>query len=149
MTLTKLSAALIALTFATPVLAADITIEDAYARASNPKAGAAFMVIHNSGPDADRLIGVTSDAATRVELHTHKEIADGVMQMTQLEGGIVIPADGAHALARGGDHVMLMGLTQPLEQGGSVPLVLTFETAGEIAVEIPVDQDRMPMAHDH
>ncbi|MGY3439269.1 MULTISPECIES: copper chaperone PCu(A)C [unclassified Marinovum] len=149
MTLTQLSAALMALILTSQTLAADISIQDAYARASNPQAGAAFLVIHNSGPESDRLIAVTSDAAKRVEIHTHKEIADGVMQMMQLEDGIPIPAGTSHALARGGDHVMFMGLTAPFEPGGVVPVVLTFETAGEIAVEIPVDQDRMPMAQGH
>ena len=67
-----LTAALAATLLAAPALA-EITIEDAYARSSSPmaKAGAAFMVIQNSGADSDRLISATSPAAARVELHTH------------------------------------------------------------------------------
>lgn len=128
---------------ATPLLAGDITVEEAYARASRPGAptGAMFMAIHNSGDQADRLIGAASPAAQVVELHTHIE-DNGVMRMRALEGGIEIPAEGVHMLERGGDHVMLMGLTQPFEDGATVPLVLTFEHAGEVAVEVVVDNAR-------
>ena len=59
----------------------------------------------------------------------------------------------AHALARGGDHVMFMGLNAPFEQGNMLNVTLVFEKAGEIEVQIPVDLERtemeMPMEHDH
>lgn len=146
MTLTRLSAALAASLLATTALAGDIHIADAYARASNPRAGAAFMLIHNHGAEDDRLVAVSSDAAARVELHSHKDMGDGVMKMMHLEEGIALPAGGLHALLRGGDHVMFMGLTAPFVQGETVEVTLTFERAGEIAVEIPVDLERQPRA---
>ncbi len=123
--------------------AADILIEDAYARSATPlaKTGAAFMVIRNTGAAPDRLIGATSPAAMRVELHTHVE-AGAVMQMRPAEDGFAIPAGGSRALARGGDHVMFMGLTAPWADGDTVPLILDFEEAGEISVELPVDRTR-------
>ena len=134
------------LVVATPVLADGIAVADAYARASTPGAtsGAAFMVIENRSDLDDRLLSVRSDIAARVELHTHAEDADGVMRMGAIEGGIALPAGGTHALARGGDHVMLMGLTDPLEQGSEVEIVLTFERAGDVAVAVTVDHDRKP-----
>ena len=123
-----------------------IMIEDAYARAAgkSAKAGAAFMTIMNHGDEADRLIDAKSDAAARVELHTHKVNADGVAQMLHVPEGFAIPAGEAHPLARGGDHVMFMGLTQPFEQGAMIPVTLIFEKAGEIQIEIPVDLERKP-----
>lgn len=134
-----LSATLIS---ALPALA-DITIEDAYLRTATPmaKTGAAFMVIHNDGDADDRLIAASADIADVTELHTHKDAGDGVMKMIHVEEGFVIPAGGMHALKRGGDHVMLMGLTEMLEQGGLVTVTLTFETAGEITLDIPVDRE--------
>ena len=45
-------------------------------------------------------------------------------------------------LARGGDHVMLMGLTGPLKDGDSFPLTLTFEHAGNVTVDVVVDSAR-------
>lgn len=148
-----LSAALAASLFALPALAMDATmhVEDAYARASGPsaKAGAIFMHLMNTGDTDDRLIAAASDAAQRVELHTHKEDANGVMRMLEIEGGIAVPSGGMAMLQRGGDHVMLMGLTRPLNDGDLVTLTLTFETAGEVTLEVPVDLNRQPEGHGH
>lgn len=135
--------------------AAEIVVSDPYARVSRPNAptGAAFMQIQNTGDTADRLISATSDVAKRVELHTHIDQGDGVMKMIQIEEGIDLQAGATHMMERGGDHVMFMGLTQNLEQGGEVTVTLTFEQAGEIVVVIPVDNERQPshgaMNHGH
>ncbi len=136
----------VALILATPVFA-DIEVVDAYARAARPtaKAGAAFMVIRNTGSEDDRLIAAASDIAARVELHTHKDMGEGVMKMMHVEEGFAVPAGDMHALARGGDHVMFMGLTRPMAQGDTVTVTLTFEKAGEVVVDIPVDLEREDM----
>ncbi|WP_300516379.1 copper chaperone PCu(A)C [Aliiroseovarius sp.] len=137
-----------ALTFALPAFAESrIMIEDAYARAAGvtAMAGAAFMQIVNTGDEDDRLIGARSDIARRVELHTHIENDQGVMQMTHVKEGFAIPAGETHLLKRGGDHVMFMGLTGSMDHGASVTVTLVFEKAGEMVVEIPVDLERKPM----
>ncbi|ETA50969.2 copper chaperone PCu(A)C [Ponticoccus alexandrii] len=125
-------------------VAAEIVVKDAYARSSNAMAGAAFMAIENTGPEDDRLIGAASDAAQRVELHTHRDMGGGVMKMLHVEEGFALPAGETHMLMRGGDHVMLMGLNGAMEQGDTVTVTLTFEKAGEQVVEIPVDLERKP-----
>ncbi len=129
---------------AIPAFAADITVSDAYVRSSTPTSvtGAAFLTLMNTGSEDDRLIAATSDRATRVELHTHKQDANGVMRMMEVEEGFPVPAGGMHMLKRGGDHIMFMGLNAPLEQDTEIPVTLTFEKAGEIVVMIPVDQTR-------
>lgn len=121
-----------------------ITITEPYARAASPKAkaGAAFMVIENTGTTPDRLVSAASDIAHRVELHTHQDMGEGVMRMVHVEEGFEIPAGGRHMLMRGGDHVMFMGLKQSMLQGDMVSVTLTFEAAGEVEIEIPVDLDR-------
>ncbi|ALI55003.1 copper chaperone PCu(A)C [Celeribacter marinus] len=131
------------LAFAMPAFA-DITIDDAYARSSgmSAKAGAAFFVIHNSGAEDDQLINATSDVSKLVELHTHKDMGDGVMKMMHVPEGFTIPAGGEHALARGGDHVMFMGINEGFAQGDVLTVTLTFEKAGDITVDIPVDLER-------
>ena len=135
--------ALAAACFALPA-SAEILISDAYARASgmSAKAGAAFMTITNTGDTDDRLLSVASDAAKRTEIHTHKETGDGIMKMVEVEGGLPIPAGAAHGLARGGDHIMFMGITEPFEQGKIIAVEMTFEKAGVMRVEIPVDLTR-------
>ncbi|MGB0960444.1 MAG: copper chaperone PCu(A)C [Halocynthiibacter sp.] len=144
---TTLFAGVSALLTTVPAFAADIMIDDAYARAAGMKAhaGAAFFTIMNHGETDDRLIAASSDVAKKVELHTHIEDANGVMQMRHDEDGFPVAAGGSHALKRGADHVMFMGLTRPLNHGDTVSVTLTFENAGDMVVEIPVDLERKPM----
>lgn len=132
-----------ALLTAAPALA-EIKIEDAYARAAMPnaKAGAAFMHIVNTGDEDDRLVAVASDIAMKTELHTHIDDGNGIMRMVEVEEGFSVPAGETHMLKRGGDHVMFMGLKGPMNDGETVTVTLTFEKAGEIVVEIPVDLRR-------
>lgn len=146
-----LRGAVFAATLALPAVAlADIVITDPYARTSRPGApsGAAFMIIENTGETTDRLLSASSGVSQRVELHTHIDQGDGVMKMVEVEEGFEIEAGASYVLERGGDHVMFMGLNQTLEQGSSVEVTLTFETAGDVIVSIPVDNERKPK-HGH
>ena len=150
---TTLLAAVAATALALPAAAemAKIMVDDAYARASTPmaKSGAAFMGLMNHSGEDDRLIAASSDVARKVELHTHIEDANGVMKMTHVEEGFEIPAGEMVMLERGGKHVMFMGLTEPFEQGKMIDVTLTFEKAGDVVVQIPVDLDRKPGAGAH
>lgn len=139
----------VAVLLASPVLAHEgIHVADPYARVTGETAvsGAVFFVIENHGPNPDRLLSAKSDAAELVELHTHSQDANGVMSMGVIEGGIEVPGNSSHALERGGDHVMLMGLVRPLKDGDVINLTLTFENEGDVVVEVPVDNARKPGA---
>ena len=140
-----------ALALSLPAHGGEIMVMDPFARVARPGAptGAAFMVLHNMSDTEDRLIGVESPVAEVVQIHTHIE-KDGVMKMRRIEGGIPLPGGEMHELARGGDHVMLMGLTRDLVEGDSFFLTLIFEVAGEVLVEVPVDNARgQAGAHGH
>ena len=117
----------------------DLSIDHPWARASAGPArnSAAFMTIHNKG-DADRLVAAAGDVSKRVELHTHLMEGD-VMKMRQVEA-IDIPAGGMAELKPGSFHVMLIGLNEPLKEGDSFPLTLTFEKAGEVTLEVSVEK---------
>ena len=140
---THLAAALV-LAVALPAQAQDgVHIDDPYARfMPGSKAGAAFLVIENDQMDDDRLIGASSPAAAKVELHTHRQTADGMMQMIHVTEGLVVPGNGTLVLERGGNHLMFMGLTELPAEGSTVPVTLVFERAGEVTVEVPVDNKR-------
>jgi copper(I)-binding protein len=140
-----LLAAATAAFFALPALAHDgVHIENQYARSMGGigASGAIFMEITNHADVDDRLIDAASDVAQKVELHTHKEDANGVMQMLHVPEGFPIAALQGHDLKRGGDHVMLMGLTRELKDGDMVHLTLTFEHAGVVEIDVPVDNAR-------
>lgn len=127
----------------TPHAVSGIQISDAFMRKNGTAAtaGAAFMTITNGGP-ADRLIGAEVDFAKMAEIHTHIMDANGVMMMREIEGGLAIGANSTAVLARGGDHVMIMGITGPVTEGEIKTLRLIFENAGPIDIQIPVDQNR-------
>ncbi|MER5170866.1 copper chaperone PCu(A)C [Thioclava kandeliae] len=134
-----------------PAFADGITVHDAYMRISSPvaKSGAAFMTIENTSGEADRLVGVSSTIAERTELHTHQADANGMMEMLHVPEGFAIPAHGAHALARGSDHVMFMGLTEPLEEGEHIQLTLDFEHAAPVTVDLQVTMGEGPTGQSH
>jgi len=112
-------------------------VEDPWTRATPPgaKVGAGYMKITGSGA-ADRLVGASSPAAAKVELHVTEKKGD-VMRMREVKA-YDIPAKGSFELAPGGAHLMLVDLKAPFKEGAKVPLTLRFEKAGEVKVELQV-----------
>jgi hypothetical protein len=146
----SLSAAAIAATLllASAAFAHDgVHINDAYARIlPGARSGAAFFEVENHRTEDDVLLAASSPVSPRIELHTHIHGSDGTMQMRPIEGGIVIPAQASAWLQRGGDHVMFMGFTTPPKDGETFPLTLTFQRAGEVTIDVTVDNAREPDA---
>jgi copper(I)-binding protein len=112
----------------------------AFATPPNGANGAAYMTITNAAAAPDRLVEVRAGFAGKAELHRTEAGADGVMKMIHQPEGIEVPAGGTAVLEPGGYHVMLLGLTAPLVEGTKVPVVLVFETAGEIEVELAIEK---------
>lgn len=121
------------------VTAGDLEITSAWARATLPgqKAAGAYMTVANKGGAADKLIGGSSPAAGKVEVHTMAVVND-VMTMRPVEGGLEIPAGGAVELKPGSFHIMFMDVSSPFAEGGSVPVTLQFEKAGSVELSLPV-----------
>ncbi len=118
--------------------ASDITIGHPWTRAAGANAnGAGFLTLRNNGTAPDRLVSATSPAARVVELHTHIREGD-VMRMRPVSDIPIQPGQTVQ-LRPGGLHIMLIGLTEPLRQGASVPLTLRFERAGEVQVSLSVE----------
>ncbi|MBW7920699.1 MAG: copper chaperone PCu(A)C [Rubellimicrobium sp.] len=139
------AAALASVLLAAPALAQGIEIHEPYAFASRPGAptGGAYMVIENHTDTDDRLVSASAPVAQMVQIHANIIDDDGVAHMVEHEHGIALPAGGAITLARGGDHVMFMGITEPFVDGLVIPLTLHFEVAGDLLVEVPVDLARL------
>jgi copper(I)-binding protein len=117
---------------------AQVEIESPWARATAPGArvGGGYMTIRNKGSAPDRLVGASSSAAARVELHVHLKEGE-VMKMRQVPA-FEVPAKGAFGLKPGGAHLMFMEIKAPLKEGGKVPVKLKFEKAGEVSAEFHV-----------
>lgn len=119
----------------------DLHIEAPMLRATPPNAPVAsgFVTIVNTGEADDTLVAVTiaGGIAGQVQLH-RMSMADGVMTMGRVEGGIPIPSGQIATLAPGGLHLMLMDLTQPLKPGEVHAVTLSFATAGDVTLDFPV-----------
>lgn len=124
---------------ADPIRQGNLEVDGAWARASigASRPGGAYFTVRNLGNEADRLIGLSSPVSAMPMLHETTVSEEGVSRMAHVEAP-EIPAGGALVLEPGGMHLMLMELTGPLEEGGTFPLTLIFETAGEVTVEVPV-----------
>ncbi len=120
-----------------------ITNETAYETAPGMTAGAAFMTI--SMPGGDRLTGASSPICESVEIHSMTE-DDGIMRMRKEEGLDISATDGL-TLAPNGNHLMLLGLKEPLKAGTEFPITLTFKNSPPTTVNIKV-KSRSAEAHD-
>ena len=101
------------------------------------KIGGGYLTIENKGAEPDILMGGSSPAAAKVEVH-EMAMKDGVMTMRPVKGGLSIPPGQSVTLAPGGYHIMLMELKAPLKQGNKVPVKLQFEKAGKINVTFDI-----------
>ncbi len=121
---------------AAPVFA-DVTVVAPWARASilASRPGAAYLSLQADTPDT--LVSISTPVADRAMIHAVDSDADGIVRMGALK---VLPLAAGEAVtfAPGGMHIMLMGLTEKLVEGESFPLVLTFETVGEVTIEVPI-----------
>ena len=116
-----------------------VRVEQAWARATPPAAavGGAYLAVANDGDIDDRLLGLQSDVAERVEIHEMRMDGD-VMRMRQVAGGLPVPAHGRLVLAPGGQHLMLIGLKRQLAEGDRFQLTLQFARAGPVRANVVV-----------
>lgn len=137
--------AVLAVFAAVPARAEDFTagamkISSPWVRATPKGApvGGGYMTIINSGSVPDRLIGGTSDASNRFEIH-EMSMDNGVMKMRPVTGGIEIKPGQTIELKPGGYHVMFVGVKEPFERGQHVKATLQFEKAGIVPIDFAVE----------
>jgi protein SCO1/2 len=114
-----------------PASSGTISVVGAWSRSTAPGAsvGVVYFEVINTGP-ADTLLTIECPAAERVEMHATAR-ADGIMKMRQV-ASVDIPARGRLSFQPGGLHAMLIGIKQPLKEGGRLPLTLVFRGAGKL-----------------
>jgi len=116
-----------------------LTVAQPTARPSmgSGRASVAYFVVTNDGAAPDRLMKAESPVAASVELHTH--LRDGDVMRMRPVAAIDLPPGRTVALEPGSFHVMLIGVKQPLKAGDKFPMTLTFEKAGKLDIEVPVE----------
>lgn len=117
---------------------AQVQIEKPWMRATPPgaKIAAGYMTLRNSSASPERLVGASSPAGARVEMHV--TIKDGeILRMREVKA-LEVPAKGVLELKPAGTHLMVVDIKQPLKAGDRIPVTLRFEHSKEIAVEFEV-----------
>lgn len=130
--------------------AGSLEIKHPWSRATPKGATVAggYMKIVNTGTAPDRLIGGSTEAAPKFEIH-EMSMQGGVMKMRQLPKGVEIKPGETVELKPGGYHLMFVGIAAPFEQGKRVKGTLEFEKAGKIEVEYAVEAiGGTPKGHD-
>ena len=119
-------------------VAADVQVLNVRAREAPPGArtAAIYLTVENRGAVADRLVAARSPRGA-VEMHAMR-MDGGVMRM-RATPDVPVPARGRVDLAPGGLHLMLVDPAPPLKAGERVPVTLTFERAGAVDVQVPVE----------
>lgn len=100
------------------------------------KTAAVYLTLANKGAEADRLVGASSPAGSRVSVHESRQ-KQGVMTMHHLKELTLAPGEKT-VFAPGGLHFMIFGLKAPLQKGGRIALTLEFKRAGLVEIMIPV-----------
>ena len=143
--ITLIVVAVIAAFAALPAQAEDVTagslkISAPWARATPKGAsvGGGYLKITNTGTVSDRLLGGSTEVASRFEIH-QMSMDNGVMKMRPVNGGVEIKPGQTVEFKPSGYHVMLMGLKQQLEQGRHFKATLEFANAGKVDVDFTIE----------
>jgi len=119
---------------------AAVDVGDAWVRATVPGQSGTGAFMKLSAPSGARLVGVSTPAAGVAEVHEMK--MEGSTMKMRAAPALELPPRQTVELKPGGYHVMLMDLKQPLVNGTSLPLVLSFEDAkgakSSLQLSVPV-----------
>ena len=133
--------------------AGSIHIRDPFSSALPPisKNGAVYLTLTNHGHLSDQLVGAATPIAEYAEIHTHR-MEDGMVKMRKVDE-VELPPHEEIVFAPGGNHIMLIGLSQVLKEGEHFPLMLHLEEAGHVMVKVIVESTGATSAakseHDH
>lgn len=118
-------AALLAASAGSAFAQANVSVKDAWVRATVPqqKATGAFMQLQASADS--KFVSASSPLTPTVEVHEMAMQGD-IMRMRQVQS-IELPAGKLVELKPGGYHIMLLNLKAQVKEGDTVPFTLVFE----------------------
>ena len=103
-----------------------LTVNDATYRAPLTDNGAGVAYFSITSSIEDKIVGLSSPSADRVEMHNSVTSADGLASMVRLDS-VDLPAGKAVTFAPGGLHVMVFG-PQPIADGATFPIQIELES---------------------
>lgn len=114
--------------------AAKLSVHGAYVpQPVDASMAAGYFTVHNSGGRAAELTSVSSGLAHHVQLHTTTK-----KRQMERAHALKVPAHGELRLARGGSHLMFMGLRKKPVEGSTVTVTLHFSGHRDVRVPMPV-----------
>ena len=117
----------------------EIKITDAYIpQPASPDVATAYFTVTDVGSKGDVLLSATSKPASQASLMQESESGANADTMTDITGGLSIPANGAVELGPGGYHLMLTNPASTLRAGETVVLALRFKNSGTVTLKVPV-----------
>ena len=123
------------------VALSDAVISGAWVRAmpSTQRMTAGYLTLENDGDRALTVIGASSDASPRVEIHTTVS-REGMQRMQRVETLAVAPGERVE-MAPGGYHLMLRDMPRMPAVGDSVELCLELDRTGPVCTTALVSRD--------
>ena len=106
-----------------------------------------YMTLKNRSNAAERLLSAATALADKVELiepHSH-----GSMALPTATAALKIPPGGDLVLNASGPHLLLSGVKKRLNAYDSFNLTLVFEKAGQVVVEVMVEEAEVVEPHKH
>ncbi|TCO71878.1 copper chaperone PCu(A)C [Chromatocurvus halotolerans] len=131
------------------VASSDAIISGAWVRAmpTAQSMTAGYLTLENDGDRPITVIGASSDASPRVEIHTTVR-REGMQRMQQVETLEVAPGERVE-LAPGGYHLMLRDMPRMPAAGDHVELCLELDRTGPACVTAVVSRDGPATATRH
>lgn len=120
------------------VSASGLKITDAWVKAVEEGMSSGFGVLTNTTAEDMTVVSATANVSDDIELHETVMNEDGQMVMREHQDGFVIPAGESYHLEPGGDHLMLMSITTPLQAGNTVEFTLTLDNGETVDFEAPI-----------
>jgi copper(I)-binding protein len=119
-------------TFAPAQTTATLVVQNPWIRKPPPglETAAVYFTLKNASKRAVFIVGVTSTLATSAMIH-ETSIVDSQSRM-RMRDRVTVPGSSDVAFAPEGLHVMLSGLSKPLEVGDRVPLTLQLDHGGSV-----------------
>lgn len=139
--------ALVFLSGITQAVAAEVSVTEAWVRATADGQDSAAVALHITSQKDANIVEVSSPAANHVEIHsmTHE---DGMMKMRELDS-FELKARQEVALGRNGNHLMLVGLKKPLGAGDTVKIVMTVQFGDKHKERLEVNAEVIPLTENY
>jgi periplasmic copper chaperone A len=121
---------LVLLASAPETVSRNIQIADPWVHETSEASALLHVTIANIDRRTDRLLRARASIAARVEIRDQNGHV----------GGFAIPGHAEYVIGDGFPRIVLLGLVENLRAQSSFDLLLVFERAGKVTVQVPINK---------